>query len=782
MNTPRTHPNEPLFVLLIEDDAADAFFVEELLADIYADRCTFRWVSGVEEGFALLEHERPDVCLVDYRIGPSDGLKTIGNLKARYPTLPCILLTGMQDPSIDAKASEAGAADYFLKQELNATSLERCLRYTLRNFRERQKTEEVMAAARCAWWRIRLPGGEVESLSESSVHLTGYSYEKNCFDPMFWWSILDKESIPKVQGLLTGLVQGYEVRDVVAIRHAEGAKRWLHFQAHPVSSDGQQYDYAEGIALDVTRQHEAEETRRQLHKAVMQTAEAIVITDANLDPPGPRVLFANPAFEKMTGYSVEEFIGRSPRALHGPDTDLDTRAEIRKALEAGESITREVVNYRKDGERYYCEVNITPIRDDSGRITRFVAIERDTTEEKKRAEELERALEKAEAANTAKSEFLAVMSHEMRTPLNPIMGFAGILLDSATDETERRYLHAILSSSERQLSLVNNILEYSRLERGTLQIQRRPFRPVQLCSEALRDMRANETTLEVNFREDPSLAPVAEDLQVNADAGMLRQVLDNLLSNACKYTEEGAITLTLGRENREGQDPLFCFSVIDTGTGIPERMRASLFSPFTQADTSFTRRFEGVGLGLAICKKLVDSMGGEIGVESREGEGSRFWFTVPLTIASSGSPTNNETASKGRTAKLKRSCHVLIVEDQRVNIFTARTFLKRLGATTDSALNGKLAVEKCSKERFDVILMDLAMPEMDGIEATRTIRLQGSLNEFTPVIALTANVSPEVREKSAKAGIDGYLTKPFKESDLLEVLEEALEEMATHNR
>ena len=390
--------------------------------------------------------------------------------------------------------------------------------------------------------------------------------------------------------------------------------------------------------------------------------------------------------------------------------------------------------------------------------------------------ELIAAKEEAEAANNAKNEFLAMMSHEMRTPLNPIMGFTSLLLNENPGEPDKSYLDAIMTSAKRELNLIDKILNYTRLDKRTFEPRWSEFTIAELCKEALCDVEKSAHGLEMKIILDEQGSGIRKDMLIRSDKNMLLQLLDNLLDNACKYTPTGSVTLEIALRKEAGEDRrgIFEFAVIDTGIGLDQSMLDKIFKPFTQVDGSYTREFEGAGLGLSICKKLADFLEGEIGVESEKGVGSRFWVHLPLEIIEKTEATSAPIVSPGKKYHFEQDWRVLIVEDQEDNLAIEKEILKTFNLRYDVARNGVEAVELCNHAHFDVILMDLSMPQMDGFGATIAIRTSNGLNRHTPIIALTADVTSDIRKRCTDAGMDGYVAKPVMLDELYYAIRDAL--------
>jgi CheY-like chemotaxis protein/nitrogen-specific signal transduction histidine kinase len=401
-----------------------------------------------------------------------------------------------------------------------------------------------------------------------------------------------------------------------------------------------------------------------------------------------------------------------------------------------------------------------------------------------RSRELEAARVAAEGANRAKSFFIANMSHEIRTPLNGVIGMINLAMESTSEKDRKECLGTACNSAEYLLSVINEILDFSKIEAGKLVIEFADLDLHKIVCEALTmfNLQAERKGIQLALKIDPLVPSL-----VRGDSVRLRQILINLLGNALKFTQVGGITLSV---TCAGDDP-YCitFSVRDTGIGIPADKQELIFEAFSQADASTTRRFGGTGLGLTICTRLVTAMSGKIWVESEPGAGSTFHFTLPFLVATQKPaavptepsrqtigqpvpllPANSEAA---RRAPLPdRPLDILLVEDNPVNQIVGRRLLEKAGHCVTLASNGREAVERSQEHPYDAILMDLQMPEMDGLEATSLIRDRDRRqNVHTTIIALTAHALPEHEESCRAAGMDGYLTKPINKEKLLEQLD-----------
>ncbi|MDN5211665.1 response regulator [Fulvivirgaceae bacterium BMA12] len=501
-----------------------------------------------------------------------------------------------------------------------------------------------------------------------------------------------------------------------------------------------------------------EEELKQLSIVASQTSNAVIIFDSEL-----KIEWVNEAFCKMTGYSFLETKGSSGEILRKDTKNIfKINAVVEQVIKGKKSYTYENLNLTKDGEEYWALTTLTPIIDVSGDIHKIIAIESDITANKKVEQELIVAKEKAEESTRIKEEFLANMSHEIRTPLNGIKGFTDLLVKNEHYPEQEKYLEAIQFSTKNLLIIINDILDFSKIEAGKMELEQTEFYFRDLIESIFNSFifQVKEKGLEISKKIEEKIPEtlVGDPVRIN-------QVITNLMSNALKFTEKGSIELIVEEISRKGDDINLQFKVKDSGIGIPEDKLDYIFTSFSQASSSTTRKYGGTGLGLAIVKNIVNLFKGQIRVESTEGIGSVFIFDLHLEIAKN---QNILKEIEKPDQKIDISgIKILVAEDYPMNQLLINETLSSWDVETEIVENGKLAFEKVQENEYDLILMDVNMPEMGGLEASRLIRDQ--LNEpqkSIPIIAMTAGALKGDKEKCIEAGMNDYVSKPFDQDEL----------------
>lgn len=523
-----------------------------------------------------------------------------------------------------------------------------------------------------------------------------------------------------------------------------------------------------GTAVDIHDRKMAEDALRsnseRLKLAVEVTGLGHWDADLKMD-----TRYWSPEMRSILGLTPEEPVGQETflDRIH-PDYRTWIREEFydRIADRPPEGYKAEFPILRADnGQERWVALYGRRFMDEVGHPVRTVGTILDITDRRQHAAELQAAKEAAEQASLAKTDFLASMSHEIRTPLNGILGYTDLLLhDSALSPDQARQLERIKSAGAALLTVVNDVLDFSKIEAGQVEIEHLPFSLGALVADATSIVRsaAQKKNLDLQFQSDPNLPS-----RLIGDQDRLRQVLLNLLNNAVKFTPAGSVVVTVEAEALGDEACSVRCSITDTGIGIPAALSGRLFQRFSQVDSSIRREYGGTGLGLAISKRLIELMGGEIGVTSKEGRGSTFWFRVELPIA--GEEQGLGTVTKPVPA-LALSARILLAEDNEINQEIARAMLEAAGHRVDVVTDGAAAVMAAQTGAYDLVLMDVQMPVMDGLTAARHIRSLSSPAQAIPIIAMTANVLPQQVEAVLAAGLDDHIGKPFKREDLYETI------------
>ena len=751
-------------------------------------------------------------------------------------------------------------------------------------------------------WQV--PVGQVY-YSPGLWSLLGYEHSHMPATVETWQALVHPDDLPLYRRLTDSQLAGDTgfTDPEYRVRTRSGTWRWIQMRSKSVAAanDGRPTRII-GTVQDITARREAEQALRASQAEARKLSLVASKTDnpVIIGTPDGRIEWVNDAFCRVMEYSLHDVFGKNPaHFLIGAETNPRTVVRVRAAMARGQGISTDVVNYSKSGRKYHLHLEIQPIQNADGALETFIAILTDITARVESETALRRAKAEADSASKAKSEFLASMSHEIRTPMNGVIGMTSLLMETSLTTEQRDYVNTVRTSGEALLTIINDILDFSKIESGKMELERTPFE-LSLCVEEALELfalQASAKKLEIGYHLAPSVPA-----WIVGDVTRLRQVLVNLFNNAVKFTKSGSIFIEIRRlgppppVGAVDLDPVRLeFAVRDTGIGIPADRLDRLFKAFSQVDSSTTRKFGGTGLGLVICQRLTQLMGGDIRVESTEGVGSAFIFTItteaarlnqdnkpalppvpprllagPVLIVEAhplaqahlrscfeqwgatcviaadpaaaiellptlpappslllipggelGASAVNEPLAMitcprlvmypfGQTAPSAPAGHlapfaalpkpikhsalhhavrslfesssqtaspfaknnerplaeefplrVLLAEDNAVNQKVAVRFMERLGYRVETVVNGVDAVAAVEQRRFDLILMDLQMPEMDGLEASRRIR-KLPLDHQPKIVALTANAMQGDRELCLAAGMDDYISKPVK--------------------
>jgi PAS domain S-box-containing protein len=575
-------------------------------------------------------------------------------------------------------------------------------------------------------------------------------------------------TLEHVEAVKRGQPRSYEI----SIVHKDGRRVAVNATNIPIVVDNRIVGMY-GIARDITERKRYIEQIEKLsyeHALILNSVSEGIF---GLDLQG-RAMFINPAGAAMLGFDSDEWIGNFylgtiQQALPDGSHILSGESPLFQAISDGRSHhSTEAVFWRKDGSSFLAAYRVTPLFDKGERKGTVVVFQNITNEK-----EIIRAKESAEQADRAKSEFLAIMSHELRTPMNGIIGMTDLLLDTGLDEEQRSFAEIISRSSDSLLHILNEILDFSKIEAGKMEISHEPISIPSILEGVLELFvpKASAKNVVLTGSIDANIPPI-----INGDGVKLRQILVNLIGNAVKFTDIGTISVTVEPLIAEERDGLIVsFIVKDTGIGISSDNQNRLFQSFSQLHPAINRKYGGTGLGLSICKKLVELMGGTIGVDSSEGTGSIFYFTLKFGLFDHTLPAAEEEpacllgippATSALPMEKYGPLRILVAEDNEINRQLLRTILTKLGYTCDMAVNGFEAVQAVMRHTYDLVFMDIQMPRMDGIEAAATIRQQLSDEAVPVMIAVTAFARQEDRQMCLVSGMQGFISKPLLLADV----------------
>jgi PAS domain S-box-containing protein len=599
--------------------------------------------------------------------------------------------------------------------------------------------------------------------SPSWHKLFGYSEQTAPTTPEGLFALIHRSDqafiAQKIALVLNGETE--DLRDEFRLRAADGSWRHVRGRGRVVSRspDGKPLRLV-GTHSDVSAEVQARERIRQEERRNQALIQALPDIIFQLDAQGFFTGFKADNAERLL-IPAAEIIGKHLREIPFPGEVLQQLEEkLQHTLQTG---ALEIMEYAvpAKGQALYCEARLVKISEQE-----IVCVVRDITDRVLRESALVEAKEKAEAAAQARAQFLSMMSHEIRTPMNGVIGITHLLLQEDPRPDQLEHLHTLRFAGENLLVIINDILDYSKIESGKLSFEALPISLNELGVLVFKSLqqKAAEKQLPLSLFLDPGLPPT-----VLGDPTRLSQILTNLLNNAIKFTERGQVEMRL-RPGQIGEAQAEVhFEVSDTGIGIPADKLGSIFESFTQASADHTRKYGGTGLGLSICKRLIELQGGRLQVESEVGKGSRFFFTLSFPLLREAGGLRPELLKPrlelGDYESLGQM-RVLLVEDNPVNLKIVLRFLHKWDAQADVAENGQIALDKAAAQPYALILMDLQMPVMGGYEAARLLRQSGGPNAQTPIIALTANVMQEVSTEVLAAGMDDFVSKPFNPQEL----------------
>lgn len=798
-------------ILIIDDEpntqeflayCLEAYNFEIMLAE--------RGKTGIDMALSI----QPDLILLDVRMPDMDGFETCCRLKADEQTkdIPVLFLTALAGLKDKLKGFDVGGVDYItkpfeekeviarVKTHLNLRNLQKSFQQTAAKHQRIEKALKDVVTAVASKVRDNFFNEMVKQLAktlEADYTFIGELIEAEtlsiktlsvCVDgeiaDNFEYklahtpceNVVGKDVCYYTDGIRQSfpqdiLLQEMNIEGYVGVPLFDSQNQplgimvaWYRLPiSDPKFTQSILQIFAVRTAAEIERTR-AEEKLRHLSSAVEQSHNTIVITDLN-----GSIEFVNPAFTRTSGYSSEEVIGKNINILKSGKTPFETYKNLWNTVTTGKVWQGEFINKRKNGDLYWETGTISPIKNEAGQMTHYIGVKEDITLCKQAKKDLKQAKQAAEAANMAKSYFLANMSHDIRTPMNAIIGFTELALKTKLTTKQQDYLSSIESSSQLLRNIINNILDFSKIEAGRLTME-----SINFCLDEVLDKLFDILGLRIEEKGLQLFPTIDKKVPryLIGDPLRLEQIFMNILTNAIKFTEQGDIVLKIELVELESKQVKLRFSVIDTGIGISSKAIPHLFEAFTQADGSTIRKFGGTGLGLAICKHLTKMMDGDIWVESQLGKGSTFSFTAKFDrqVGNTESKFLHQPESITlQTKSILQGARILLVEDNFLNQQVAQEIMEQFNLVVEIANNGKEAVAAIANADFDAVLMDVQMPKMNGLDATQLIRENPEHSEL-PIIAMTAYAMSGDREKCMEAGMNDYLTKPIDETLLLSTL------------
>ncbi len=613
-------------------------------------------------------------------------------------------------------------------------------------------------------WEHNFKTGKTYFSNTSSL-LHNFNIGEHEDNASVWWNLVHPEDIPLLEENNNAYLSGERDNHSLEYRliNKEGTIRWVLDRGVVIERDEQRLPLRiAGTHTDITNRKQAEQSllvNEEKYRSIIANMN-LGLLEVNMEEV---IQFANNSFCEMSGYSLEELIGKKAAELfvRGDNTEIaETKNELRKE---GISDAYEIGVTNKKGEQKWWLISGAPRFDDQDNLVGSIGIHLDITAQKKLELELLDARESAEQSAAAKEIFLANMSHEIRTPMNAIIGMGRQLHRTPLDDQQEFYLETINKAAEHLLVLINDILDISKIEAGKLNLEHIGFRPDEVIDHCIQVMehKAEEKGLKLMKENSPEKSTI-----FLGDPYRLTQILLNLLSNAIKFTEEGNVTISCLLQPVINDRQLIILSVKDTGIGMDGEFLSSIFRKFTQEEQSTARKYGGTGLGMSISKQLTELMNGHIEVSSKKGEGTTITLTIPFSVGTEKDIP--QTKGKVIDSSILKEKKILLVEDNEMNRLVATTLLENYGVNIAEVHDGAEAVRALKTGYYDLVLMDVQMPVLNGLDATRIIRQE--VNQFVPIIALTANAIKGEAEKCLKAGMNDYISKPFEEEELINAI------------
>lgn len=788
---------EKINILLVEDNPGDARLLDVYLRSSFNNTFNLYTTAYLSKGLELLEQHTFNIIILDLSLPDSSGLDTFKRMNEHSPQIPIIVLTGFEDESTGINAMKLGAQDFLIKGKVNGKELSRSINYSIERYKLLKKLSEnakKLEEKSSDLLKERLKLADAQKLAHIGSWEWDFLEKKiNWSDELFHIHEMDPQKTVITSKKIESLIHLADIQLVKKITR-ESIKlhkpfsfyyrivlpnkitKTLHARGEVIVNDKGRVIKMIGTNQDVTeRIHEQE--LEKLALAATQSYNSVIIADKN-----GKIEWVNEGFTKLTGYELSEVLNTHGELLRkGLPTGLSEKESFHESIMKEKfPITYESKNFTKEGKEYWVITTLTPVIGKSGEVERIIAIDSDITLRKQMEQELvttnriaEHSLKKGnkalnelikakkelETLMKVKEQFFANMSHEIRTPMNAIVGFTNLLLKTQIGAEQKQYVDAIKTSGENLLVIINDILDFSKIQSGKFSFEKINLSLSQLIS-TLTDLllpKSVEKNITLSTRIDKQVPD-----KLVGDPTRLSQILLNLVGNAIKFTEKGDVKIEVKLIEETETSVKLLFSVVDTGIGISKDKLSTIFQGFTQASNETTRKYGGTGLGLTIVKQLIELQGGDIFVKSEIAVGSEFAFNLQFEKADKSVVETEHYNPKEDEIISVKGLNILLVEDNLLNQVLAKKVLTDWHWNVEIAENGLIALEKVKQTDFDVILMDIQLPEMDGYEATRNIRkMENTVKSNVPIIAMTAHAMSGEAEKCIAIGMDEYISKPF---------------------
>jgi PAS domain S-box-containing protein len=788
--------NDEINILLVEDNPGDARLLNIYLEGFFVSAFSLSTTAYLSKAFELLGEKTFSIIVLDLTLPDSSGLDTFKKVYQHSPHIPIIVLTGFEDESVGINAVKLGAQDFLVKGKVNGAELSRAINYSIERFKllkalaensrkleertlelqkEKLKLSEAQKLSHIGSWEWDVEKNVV-NWSDELYRIFGLKKEE--FNASFegYMDCIHPEEKESVQKIIGGAFYGcHSFNFYHRILLPDKTVRTIHSIGEVIQDEDGNASKMVGTAQDVT-ERVSEEELKKLVLAATQSNNSVIIADKN-----GKIEWVNEGFTQLTGYTMNEVLNTYGEAMRkGSENGLSSLKEsFSLLLKNKQPITYENKNISKQGKEYWVITTLTPVFAKNGELVRIIAIDSDITQRKQMEEELltankiaEHSLWKGNRALTelmqakkeleesmkVKEQFLANMSHEIRTPMNAIIGFTDLILKTKLEREQQQYIAAIKTSGENLLVIINDILDFSKLQSGNITLEEIEMHLGKLVPALVEFMlpKSVEKNIKLSAKIDKNIPEC-----LIGDPTRLNQILLNLVGNAIKFTAKGEVKITVDLLSKTNTHAIVKFSVSDTGIGISNDKLSYVFQGFTQASNSTTRKYGGTGLGLTIVKQLIELQGGSVSVMSEEGKGSVFTFQIDFKMGADQTIERIQEPDENVDDHIP-DLNILLVEDNLLNQILATKVLNDWKWSVQVAENGVLALKQIDKTNFDLVLMDIQLPEMDGYEATRNIRQNADpIKSGVPIIAMTAHAMAGESEKCIHAGMDEYVSKPF---------------------